>query len=79
MMNITSLEELDLKLQESFKTYSRMIIQKQIFGKEFRVLICKKSIILAFFRHPPVIVGDGVSTINALITKENSTHPLRGE
>lgn len=79
MMNITSLEELDQKLQESFKTYSRMIIQKQICGKEFRVLVCRKSIILAFFRHPPFIVGDGVSTIKILIKKENSTHPLRGE
>lgn len=55
-MNISSLEELNQKLLESFTQYPKMIIQKQIVGKEFRVLVCRKSIILAFFRHPPRIV-----------------------
>ncbi len=79
MMNINNKLELEQKLHQSFRAYPRLIIQRQITGKEFRVLVCKKSIILALFRHPPVIRGDGISTILSLIKKENSTHPLRGE
>lgn len=66
-----------MKLQESFSTYDRMIVQQQIVGKEFRVLVCKGSILLAYYRHPPTVTGDGTSTILDLIDRENATNPLR--
>lgn len=78
MMNITGYEELLLKLKKSFEIYENMIVQEQIIGDEFRVLVVRGEVIVVINRIPPCIVGDGKQSIATLIEIENTTNPLRG-
>lgn len=77
MVNITSLSELREKLNKSFQKYPKMIIQKQIYGDECRIVLFFGRVVVAFNRIPPCILGDGSLTIDELINKENTKNPLR--
>ena len=48
-----------------------VIIQKQIEGDEFRFLVVKGKVIAVASRRPPMVIGDGKSTIRALINQKN--------
>jgi cyanophycin synthetase len=78
-MNITSIPELQKKLQSSFGLYSKMIIQEQVMWNECRVLVVLDEVIVAYNRIPPSVVGNGHSTIHQLIEYENKNNPLRQE
>lgn len=78
MMNILSIKELNEKLLISFEEYDRMIIQEQIQWKEIRLFIVKWQMLLAINRIPAAVIGDGESTIEELISFENSSNILRG-
>lgn len=77
MMNITGYEELLLKLKKSFEIYENMIVQEQIIGDEFRVLVVRGEVVVVINRIPPCIIGDGKQSIATLIEIENTTNPLR--
>lgn len=79
MMNILNISELKSKLEESFKVYNKMIIQKQIEWKEYRIIFFKWKIIRAYSRIPPYIIWNWTSTINDLILTENKENILRWE
>ncbi|HEX8289708.1 MAG TPA: cyanophycin synthetase [Pyrinomonadaceae bacterium] len=76
-INLNSLEE----VREAFhraKEYSRrVIIEKMLHGSDFRALVVDNKLIAVAERKPAHVVGDGVSTIQQLINKENE-NPLRG-
>ncbi len=78
-MNITTIPELQRKLESSFSTYSKMIIQEQFSWDECRVLVVLGEVIVAYNRVPPSVVGNGHSTIHQLIEYENKNNPLRQE
>lgn len=78
-MNIVSNEELYTKLDSSFAEYGNMIIQRQISGDEFRVMVFDDTILIAYKRVPPAVIGDGKHTILELVQIENETNPLRKE
>lgn len=60
------------------KKYSRkIIVEKFITGYDFRVLVINNRFIAAALREPAHVVGDGISTIEQLITIEN-LDPRRG-
>jgi len=60
------------------KKYSRkIIVEKFIEGFDFRILVINHKFIAAALREPAHVVGDGKSTIQELIEKEN-TDPRRG-
>jgi cyanophycin synthetase len=60
------------------KKYSRkIIIEKFITGYDFRVLVINNRFIAAALREPAHVIGDGKSTIQQLIDKEN-LDPRRG-
>lgn len=69
------------ELEEAFHTavqYSRaVIVEKYIPGKDFRLLVIDGKLAAAAERKPPVVIGDGISTIGQLVDKENE-NPLRG-
>lgn len=77
MVQIASTLELQEKLKKSFQKYPKMIIQKQIYGDECRIVVLFGEVVVAYNRIPPRIVGDGLLTIEALIHLENTTNPLR--
>lgn len=78
LMNIRDYSDLHAKLAASFETYTGMIIQEQIEGREYRVLVMHDEVILAYNRIPPVVVGDGTHTIIELVESENRDNVLRG-
>ncbi len=51
----------------------RVIVEKSISGADFRLLCVNGKFVAATERRPAWIVGDGHSTINELIRKENRT------
>lgn len=76
-MYITTIPELQKKLESSFETYSKMIIQEQVLWDECRVLVVLGEVIVAYNRIPPSVVGNWHSTIHQLIEYENKNNPLR--
>ena len=77
MMCISSVEELHVKLIESFVLYDDMIIQEQIEGDEVRVIVVKWEVVLAYKRIPASIIWDSIHSIQELISIENKQNPLR--
>jgi len=76
-INVKTREEA-LDAFEHAKKYSRrIIVEKFITGYDFRVLIINHRFIAAALREPAHVVGDGKTTIQVLIDKENSD-PRRG-
>lgn len=56
----------------------RVIVEKYVEGKDFRILVVGNRVAAAAERKPPSVVGDGKSTIAALIAREN-LNQQRGE
>lgn len=70
----TSLEE---AITRAHEVSSKVLIQEQVTGDDYRVLFIDKQYAATIKRRPAEVVGDGVSTVRQLIEKEN-TNPLRG-
>lgn len=76
-LNITNKEEVSIAYRNA-KNYSELVIvEKNIKGKHYRVLVVGEKVIAVSERIPANIVGDGIHTINELIENENK-NPLRG-
>ncbi len=57
---------------------SKVIIEEYIKGYNYRILVVGGKVVAAARRIPPMIIGDGKSSIKELVEKENN-NPLRGE
>ncbi|MFC5462832.1 cyanophycin synthetase [Massilia niabensis] len=55
----------------------RIIVERFVEGRDYRVLVAGGRIAAASFRRPAHVVGDGVSTITELVEIENQ-NPARG-
>jgi cyanophycin synthetase len=55
---------------------SRVLVEQQIEGQDFRLLVVAGKMIAAARRDPPQVVGDGVLTVEALVAQVNAD-PLR--
>jgi cyanophycin synthetase len=56
----------------------RVIVEEYLGGRDYRVLVTGGKVAAASWRRPPHVVGDGVSTIRALVERENR-NPARGD
>jgi len=56
----------------------QVIVERHLTGHDYRVLVTGGVIAAAARRRPPIVTGDGASTITALVEAENR-HPARGE
>lgn len=56
---------------------SRVMVEKQIHGKDYRILVVGNKVSAAAERKPPHIIGDGIHSIEELVDRENQ-HPDRG-
>lgn len=71
-------EEAAIAAYEHAASISRkVIVERFITGYDFRVLVIDNKMVAAALRDPAHVNGDGVSTIQQLIDKEN-TDPRRG-
>lgn len=77
VMNVHHQEELTAAVSHALNYSSHVILQKQVEGCDYRVLVIDKQIIGVLENRPPFIIGDGHSNIEELITQANRD-PRRG-
>jgi cyanophycin synthetase len=56
----------------------RVIVERFIEGRDYRVLVAGGAVAAASLRRPPCVRGDGKSTVQQLVDAENA-NPARGE
>lgn len=76
-INVKTLEEAKEAFEHAKKYSRKIIVEKFISGFDFRVLVINNKFTAAALREPAHVIGDGVSTIQQLIDKENAD-PRRG-
>jgi len=77
-LNITSDEEFTKAYLAASALSDKVIVERQIPGKNFRVLVVGGSVAAVAERIPVSITGDGIHSIRELIEIEN-TDPMRGD
>ncbi len=76
-INVKTKEEALIAYEHAKKYSRKIIVEKFITGYDFRVLVINNRFIAAALREPAHVIGDGKSTIEQLIEKENKD-PRRG-
>jgi cyanophycin synthetase len=76
-INVKTNEEAIAAFHHAKKYSRKIIVEKFIEGFDFRILVINHKFIAAALREPAHVIGDGKSTIQQLIEKEN-TDPRRG-
>lgn len=77
-VNITSKNQIKEAFIEASRYSKKIILERCIKGKDYRVLVVGGKVCAVAERIPPKVTGDGASTIRQLVTRENM-NPLRGE
>ncbi len=77
-VNITSGDQLGEAFAEARKYSKKVIVERYISGKDYRVLVIGGRVSAVAERRPPEVTGDGRSTVEQLVEQENQ-NPLRGE
>ena len=75
---IKNFEELLFGFRSAAEISKPVIIEKEITGCDYRMLVIGNKFIAASLRQPASVIGDGLSTISELAEAEN-LNPLRGE
>lgn len=76
-LRIMNKEELYAAFKEAIKFSRAVVIEKYITGKDYRVLVVGGKVSAVSERNPPFVIGDGLHTVNELVSMENE-NPLRG-
>lgn len=76
--NITNFENLLTGFRYAKLLSDRVIVEKEIQGQDFRMLVVGNKMVAASLRLPACVIGDGVLCVEDLISKENN-NPKRGE
>ncbi|MBL8303295.1 MAG: cyanophycin synthetase, partial [Ideonella sp.] len=58
--------------------HGQVLVEKFLPGNDYRLLVVGKQMVAAARRDPPQVIGDGVSTVRALVDQVNAD-PRRGE
>ena len=76
-INVKDWENAKTGLEHAQKVSRKVIVEKYVTGYDFRVLVINHKMVAAARRVPANVVGDGETTIQELIDKEN-LDPRRG-
>jgi cyanophycin synthetase len=76
-INVKTIEEAEAAFEYAQKYSRRVIIERFITGYDFRVLVIDNKLVAAALRVPAHVKGDGSSTVQELIDRENKD-PRRG-
>lgn len=77
-VNICSEDKIRVAFTEARKYSKKVIVERFVCGKDYRVLVVGEKVCAVAERRPPRVTGDGISTIAQLVEYENA-NPLRGE
>jgi hypothetical protein len=69
---------LDRYLREVSPYYDAILVQPMVCGIEYRIFLLDDEVVYAARKNPPVIVGDGVSSIRDLLAAHNAALQARG-
>ncbi|MBT0963158.1 N-acetylglutaminylglutamine synthetase [Denitromonas iodatirespirans] len=70
-VNITTTDELTAAIERARHFCDRVLIEAFCPGQDLRIVVIDFQVVAAAVRRPPMVVGDGVSTIRALIEKQS--------
>ena len=76
-VNVETREQLEAGFRSAAEAGSRVIVERYIPGSDYRMLVIGDKLIAAARREPPLVTGDGVQTIQALVDEVNRD-PRRG-
>ncbi len=77
-LNVMNVEDMRRAFTTAHEYSDEVIIEECLKGKDYRIIVVGGKFIAAAERTPAFVIGDGISTIEELIKKEN-LNPLRGE
>ncbi|UNC90692.1 cyanophycin synthetase [Candidatus Contubernalis alkaliaceticus] len=77
-LNVDGKKDLVEAFKEASVYSSRVVVEQQIDGQNYRLLVVGGRLVAASKRVPPFVLGNGVSSIKELIQKLNC-EPTRGE
>ncbi|SDK04491.1 cyanophycin synthetase [Natronincola ferrireducens] len=77
-LNLTSLKEVKKAFIIAKKHSNRVLLEKYIPGKHYRIAIVGEKMVAASERIAAHVIGNGINTIKELIDMENQ-NPVRGE
>jgi cyanophycin synthetase len=75
--NISDIQQAREAFTRAKEISKKVIIEKFVTGKDFRILVINNKLVAAAFRSPAAVTGDGNKTIAELIEQENKD-PRRG-
>lgn len=88
-VDITNMDDLNIAIADARQISREVLLEEYIHGEDLRVVVINGEVVAAAVRRPPVIIGDGEKSIEALIqiqsqkreqaTKGESHIPLDGE
>lgn len=77
-LNVSSDSELKIAYETAAALSEKVIVERHITGKNYRVLVVGDNVAAVAERLPVSVIGDGVNSIRELINIENR-NPLRGD
>lgn len=77
-VNLSTEEQVRSAYEAATRRGSPAIVEENVPGKDFRLLVVGERLVAAATRVPAHIIGDGVHSVEALVAKENE-NPLRGD
>lgn len=72
IVDINTLDQLQTEATNFLKKYSAGIVQDQVFGTDYRLVVINGELDFVVMREYPSIIGDGSSTIKQLIEEKNN-------
>jgi cyanophycin synthetase len=77
-VNITSEAQVRTAFEKAKEIRHTVLVERYLPGFDFRILVVGGKMIAAARRDPPVVIGNGVDTVEALVAAVN-LDPLRGD
>jgi cyanophycin synthetase len=71
-INLKNKSEVIRAYKDLSKYFTDIIIEKNIFGNDYRVCVVNGKVVAVSHRIPPYIIGDGISTVKKLIEDVNN-------
>lgn len=76
-VNISTREQLNIAYAAATERSDEVLVERFIPGSDFRLLVVGNQLVAAARRDPPLVIGDGVKTVRALVEQVNHD-PRRG-
>ena len=76
-VNITTRAQLDAGFAAASEFRDDILVERYLPGNDFRLLVIGNKLVAAARRDPPIVVGDGVSSVRQLVDQVN-LDPRRG-